>query len=129
MLKEYLLYANTHSASWSSSMPGVQSCRFQVCLTAAETLQEIPVQGEPLHFEAFFCLSGRLVVELRRIVMALMERIHSNYRFVIGFNGALIALGMAGVLPPAASATLHNLSTVGVSLRRMSRLTTHAQSV
>ena len=62
------------------------------------------------------------IVELRRIAMALMARIHSNYRFVIGFNGALIALGVAGVLPPATSATLHNLSTLGVSLRSMSRL-------
>ena len=60
------------------------------------------------------------LVELRRIAMALMARIHSNYRFVIGFNGALIALGVAGVLPPATSATLHNLSTLGVSLRSMS---------
>ena len=62
------------------------------------------------------------LVELRQIAMALMARIHSNYRFVIGFNGALIALGVAGVLPPATSATLHNLSTLGVSLRSMSRL-------
>ena len=62
------------------------------------------------------------LVELRRIAMALMARIHSNYRFVIGFNGTLIALGVAGVLPPATSATLHNLSTLGVSLRSMSRL-------
>ena len=68
------------------------------------------------------------LVELRRIAMALMERIHSNYRFVIGFNGTLIALGVAGVLPPATSATLHNLSTLGVSLRSMSRLTTQTQS-
>ena len=60
------------------------------------------------------------IVELRRIAMALMARIHSNYRFVIGFNGALIALGVAGVLPPATSATLHNFSTLGVSLRSMS---------
>ena len=45
-----------------------------------------------------------------------------NYRFVIGFNGTLIALGVAGVLPPATSATLHNLSTLGVSLRSMGRL-------
>ena len=62
------------------------------------------------------------LVELRRIAMALMARIHSNYRFVIGFNGTLIALGVAGVLPPATSATLHNLSTLGVSLRSMGRL-------
>ena len=69
------------------------------------------------------------LVELRQIAMALMARIHSNYRFVIGFNGALIALGVAGVLPPATSATLHNLSTLGVSLRSMSRLTTQTQPV
>ena len=68
------------------------------------------------------------LVELRRIAMALMARIHSNYRFVIGFNGALIALGVAGVLPPATSATLHNLSTLGVSLRSMGRLTAQTQS-
>ena len=69
------------------------------------------------------------LVELRQIAMALMARIHSNYRFVIGFNGALIALGVAGVLPPATSATLHNLSTLGVSLRSMSRLTAQTQPV
>ena len=68
------------------------------------------------------------IVELRRIAMALMARIHSNYRFVIGFNGTLIALGVAGVLPPATSATLHNLSTLGVSLRSMGRLTAQTQS-
>ena len=68
------------------------------------------------------------LVELRRIAMALMARIHSNYRFVIGFNGTLIALGVAGVLPPATSATLHNLSTLGVSLRSMGRLTAQTQS-
>ena len=68
------------------------------------------------------------LVELRRIAMALMARIHSNYRFVIGFNGTLIALGVAGVLPPATSATLHNLSTLGISLRSMGRLTAQTQS-
>ena len=63
------------------------------------------------------------LAQLRRISMALMKRIHSNYRFVISFNGTLIALGAAGVLSPAASAALHNLSTLGVSLRSMSSLT------
>lgn len=62
------------------------------------------------------------LVKLRQIAMALTRRIQSNYRFVIGFNGALIALGVAGILPPATSATLHNLSTLGVSLRSMSPL-------
>ena len=62
------------------------------------------------------------LVKLRQIAVELMCRIHSNYRFVIGFNSALIALGIAGILPPATSAMLHNLSTLGVSLRSMSPL-------
>ena len=45
-----------------------------------------------------------------------------HYRFVMGFNGALIALGALGILPPATSAMLHNLSTLGVSLRSMINL-------
>ena len=62
------------------------------------------------------------LVRLRQLAMALMVRIQNNYRFVIGFNGALIGLGMAGILPPATSAMLHNLSTLGVSLHSMSAL-------
>ena len=62
------------------------------------------------------------LVNLRRIAMALMRRIDANYRFVIGFNGALIGLGAAGVLTPASSAMLHNLSTLAVSLRSMTNL-------
>ncbi|MCI8943993.1 MAG: HAD-IC family P-type ATPase, partial [Oscillospiraceae bacterium] len=62
------------------------------------------------------------LVSLRRLAGRLTERIRSNYRFVMGFNGALIALGALGVLPPATSAMLHNLSTLGVSLRSMTNL-------
>ena len=62
------------------------------------------------------------LVRLRQLAMALMVRIQNNYRFVIGFNGALIGLGVAGILPPATSAMLHNLSTLGVSLHSMSAL-------
>ena len=62
------------------------------------------------------------LVRLRQLAMALMQRIENNYHFVIGFNGALIGLGMAGILPPATSAMLHNLSTLGVSLHSMSAL-------
>ncbi len=62
------------------------------------------------------------LVKLRQIAMGLTRRIQSNYRFIIGFNGALLALGVAGILSPATSATLHNLSTLGVSLRSMSPL-------
>ena len=62
------------------------------------------------------------LVRLRQLAMALMSRVQNNYRFVIGFNGALIGLGAAGVLPPATSALLHNLSTLAVSLHSMSAL-------
>ena len=62
------------------------------------------------------------LVRLRQLAMALMHRIQNNYRFVIGFNGALIGLGVAGVLPPTTSAMLHNLSTIGVSMRSMTNL-------
>lgn len=62
------------------------------------------------------------LVRLRQLAMALLHRIQNNYRFVIGFNGALIGLGVAGVLPPATSAMLHNLSTLAVSLHSMSGL-------
>ena len=62
------------------------------------------------------------LVVLRRIAQGLMRRIHSNYRFVIGFNGTLIGLGVAGILMPATSAMLHNLSTLGISLRSMTNM-------
>ena len=62
------------------------------------------------------------LVKLRALSQRLMRRIHSNYRFVIGFNGSLIALGALGVLAPATSAMLHNLSTLGISLRSMTHL-------
>ena len=51
-----------------------------------------------------------------------MRRIHSNYRFVIGFNGALILLGALGLLTPAVSALLHNTSTLLLSLHSMTEL-------
>ena len=62
------------------------------------------------------------LVTLRKISQALMERIHGSYRFIVGFNLTLIALGVAGVLPPTTSALLHNGSTLGISLRNMTDL-------
>lgn len=44
-------------------MPGVRTCRFTLPETGGETLQYIPVCGEPLHFEALFCLTGYLAVQ------------------------------------------------------------------
>ncbi|MDY4908551.1 MAG: heavy metal translocating P-type ATPase [Oscillospiraceae bacterium] len=62
------------------------------------------------------------LVTLRRLSQALMERIHGSYRFIVGFNLTLIALGVAGVLPPTTSALLHNGSTLGISLKNMTDL-------
>ena len=51
-----------------------------------------------------------------------MNRIHRNYRFIVGFNCMLIALGVAGVIQPTTSALLHNASTLGISLDSMTDL-------
>lgn len=62
------------------------------------------------------------LVTLKTIANALQHRVSSNYRFVLSFNSTLIALGALGILQPAASAMLHNLSTIGISLRSMTNL-------
>ena len=62
------------------------------------------------------------LVLLKMIANGLLKRINGNYRFVLGFNGTLIVLGAAGLLPPATSALLHNLSTLGISVRSMTNL-------
>ena len=62
------------------------------------------------------------LLTLKRLSDALMERIHSNYRKIISFNFLLICLGVAGVLPPATSALLHNASTLVISLKSMTKL-------
>ena len=62
------------------------------------------------------------LVTLRQIAMALMDRIHRNYRFIVGFNLALIAGGVIGFLPPTTSAMLHNMSTLAISLQSMTDL-------
>ena len=62
------------------------------------------------------------LVTLRAISRGLMDRIDRNYRFVIGFNLGLILLGVGGVITPAASAMLHNTSTLAISLKSMTNL-------
>ena len=62
------------------------------------------------------------LVTIKTIANALQHRVSSNYRFVLSFNSTLIALGALGILQPAASAMLHNLSTIGISLRSMTNL-------
>lgn len=62
------------------------------------------------------------LVILRRLSQQLMRRIQRNYRFIVAFNCMLIALGVAGVIQPTASALLHNASTLGISLDSMTDL-------
>ena len=62
------------------------------------------------------------LVTLKTIANALQHRVSSNYHFVLSFNSTLIVLGALGILQPAASAMLHNLSTIGISLRSMTNL-------
>ena len=62
------------------------------------------------------------IVTLKYISNALMKRIRSNYRKIVGFNSGLIALGVAGVLPPTTTALLHNGSTILISVNSMKNL-------
>ena len=62
------------------------------------------------------------LVILKTIANSLQHRVSANYRFVLTFNSALIVLGAMGILQPATSAMLHNLSTIGISLKSMTNL-------
>lgn len=53
---------------------------------------------------------------------AYVVRIERNYRFIVGFNSGLIVLGVAGIIQSTLSALLHNMSTLGISLRSMTNL-------
>lgn len=66
----------------------------------------------------------RELILLRKLSVKLMERIDRNYRFVMGFNGSLIALGAFGLLSPAVSALLHNGSTLLLSMDCLTPLLT-----
>ena len=59
---------------------------------------------------------------LRKLSERLMKRIHSNYRFILGFNSTLLLLGLLSVLPPATSAFLHNASTMAICAKSMTPL-------
>ena len=62
------------------------------------------------------------IVMLRRLSSALMDRIHGNYRFIVGFNLLLIILGVGGVIMPTTSALLHNMSTLAIGMKSMTNL-------
>ena len=78
----------------------------------AREVADVTIAAEDLHE----------LVWLKRLSDALMGRIHRNYRFVMGFNGALILLGALGLLPPAVSALLHNASTLLLSMNCLTDL-------
>ena len=62
------------------------------------------------------------IVILKMLSEALMKRIHKNYRQIVTFNAGLIALGVAGVIPPTTSALLHNTSTLLIGMDSMKNL-------
>ena len=62
------------------------------------------------------------LVRLKELSNKLTRRVRSNFRFIMGFNGSLIGLGILGILAPGPSSLLHNLSTVGISLSSMTNL-------
>ena len=64
----------------------------------------------------------REIVVLKKLSNALMKRIHKNYRVIVGFNTALILLGVGGIIQPTTSALLHNTSTLMISMKSMNNL-------
>ena len=78
----------------------------------AKEIADITISSEDL-FE---------IVKLRELTSALTKRIDRNYRFIVGFNFMLIVLGVAGFIQPTTSAMLHNMSTLGISLKSMTNL-------
>ena len=64
----------------------------------------------------------REIVTLKHLSNAMLKRIHTNYRNIVGINSGLIALGVTGVIQPTMSALLHNTSTLVISLRSMRNL-------
>lgn len=55
------------------------------------------------------------LVTARVLSQRLMRRIRTDYDFIVTFNTALIALGVAGVIPLTTAAYAHNLSTFAIS--------------
>ena len=60
-----------------------------------------------------------VMVTLKKISNGLMDKIHKNYRRIVGINGSLIALGVTGVIQPTMSALLHNTSTLLIGMDSM----------
>ena len=60
-----------------------------------------------------------VMVTFKEISNGLMDKIHKNYRRIVGINGSLIALGVTGVIQPTMSALLHNTSTLLIGMDSM----------
>ena len=110
---------DTPSSWWgtaSTILPALSEADAGIAISTgaaiAREIADITVASEDL-FE---------LVTLRKLSEALMARIHGSYRFIVAFNLSLITLGVAGVLPPATSALLHNTSTLGIGLKNMTDL-------
>ena len=62
------------------------------------------------------------LARIRILSKELMDRIHKNYRFILGFNSSLLLLGFMGVITPSLSALLHNASTMIIFAKSMTPL-------
>jgi heavy metal translocating P-type ATPase len=62
------------------------------------------------------------LANLRKLSEKLMKRINSNYKFIVGFNSALLISGLVGILTPSMSAFLHNASTMLICAKSMKPL-------
>lgn len=62
------------------------------------------------------------LVHIRILSELLMKRINKNYRFIVGFNSALLLSGLIGIITPSLSALLHNASTMLICAKSMSPL-------
>lgn len=62
------------------------------------------------------------IVTLKKLSDNLVRRINANYRKIVSINGALIVLGVTGVIQPTTSALLHNSSTLVIGLDSMTNL-------
>ena len=92
--------------------PALSAANVGIAISDGAEIADITVGSDDLY----------QIVTLKYISNALMKRIKSNYRKIVGFNSGLIALGVAGVLPPTTTALLHNGSTILISVNSMKNL-------
>ncbi|MGQ3685161.1 MAG: heavy metal translocating P-type ATPase [Candidatus Loosdrechtia sp.] len=56
------------------------------------------------------------IIEAKMIAKNTMSRIQQNFKYIVGANSALMALGIMGLITPITSAFIHNATTILVSL-------------